>query len=64
MESGGLLQAILIGAIAVLVIFWFRPGIKASLERSRNASKDWKGALIPIGLVVLFVIFLIAMVRN
>jgi hypothetical protein len=64
MESGGLLEAVLIGAVAILVIFWFRPGIKAALERSRNAPKDWKSALIPLGLVVLFVIFLITMVRH
>jgi hypothetical protein len=63
MESMGLLETILLGALAVFVIFWFRPGIKASLEASKNAEKDWQGALIPIGIVVLFVIMLIALVR-
>ena len=54
-------EQILVGAIGLLVIFMFRPGIKAAFERSREAEdKDWKGLLIPIGLVVLFVVFLLA----
>jgi hypothetical protein len=57
-------QQLLLGAFGLLLIFWFRPGIKATLEQSRQAeNKDWKGALIPIGLVLLFVILMIAMVR-
>ena len=63
MESMGWLEAILLGVIAALVIFWFRPGIKAALEASKQAEKDWPAALIPIGLVVLFVIFLIMLVQ-
>ncbi len=55
-------EIILIGLIAAFVIFWWRPGIKATLEESRKAPKDWVGALLPLGLVVLFVILLIAMV--
>lgn len=55
-------EMILIGALVVLLIFWFRPGIKASLERSRQAEKDWKAVLIPLALVVLFVILLISLV--
>lgn len=52
-------EMILLGAVAILVIFWFRPGIKAMLERSQHAEKDWPSVLIPIAMVVLFVIFLI-----
>lgn len=63
MESPGWLEAVLAGLIAVLVIFWFRGGIKATLEQSRNAPKDWPAALLPIALVVLFVMLLIALVR-
>ena len=63
MESPGWLEAILAGLIAILVIFWFRGGIKHQLEVSKNAPKDWAGALLPIGIVVLFVILLIVMVR-
>lgn len=57
-------QQLLLGALALLVVFWFRPGIKAMLERSKEAPKDWRGALIPLGLVVLFVILLIALARS
>jgi hypothetical protein len=63
MESMGWLEAILLGALAVLVVFWFRPGLKAALEASKKAEKDWPAALIPIGLVVLFIIFLIMIVQ-
>lgn len=56
-------EAILLGLTALLVIFLFRPGVRAMLEQSRHAQKDWPAFLIPIGLVVLFVIFLIALVR-
>ena len=63
MESMGLLEAILLGVLAILVVFWFRPGIRATIEESKKAEKDWKSALIPLGLVVVFVIFLIALVR-
>jgi hypothetical protein len=55
-------EGILLGALAIFLIFWFRPGIKATMERSKKAEKDWAGALLPLGLVVLFVILLIAMV--
>jgi len=56
-------EILLAGVAAVLLIFFFRPGIKAALEQSRTAPKDWRGALIPLAVVVLFVILLIAMVR-
>ncbi len=57
-------EKILVGGLAVLLVFLFRPGIKAALQQSREAeTKDWKGLLIPIGAVVLFVILLIAMAR-
>jgi hypothetical protein len=52
-------ETILIGALALLVIFWFRPGIRAALARSRQAEAHWADALIPLALVALFVFFLI-----
>ena len=55
-------ESLLLGAIVILIIFWLRPGIKASWERSRNAEADWGSLVLPLGLVVLFVIFLISMV--
>ena len=62
MESLSTWESLLLGAMVILVIFWFRPGIKASLEQSRNAEKDWGSLLLPLGFVLLFVIFLVAMV--
>ena len=53
---------LLAGIIALLVIFWFRPGIKATLERSRKAPKDWPALLLPLAAVVAFVLLLLAMV--
>ena len=57
-------EILLGGLVAVLLILWFRPGVKAALERSRTAKKDWPAVLVPLGLVVLFVLLLIQMVRG
>ncbi|MBE2294435.1 MAG: hypothetical protein IAF00_05765 [Phycisphaerales bacterium] len=64
MELAPWWEMLLGGVIAVLLILWFRPGIKASIERSRTAKKDWPAVLIPLALVVAFVILLIGSVRN
>ena len=54
---------IILGAVALGVLFWVGPGIKGILEHSRQAeNKDWAGALLPIVIVVIFVFFLIMMV--
>ncbi|NYT46851.1 MAG: hypothetical protein H0A75_03650 [Candidatus Methanofishera endochildressiae] len=50
-------ESILLGVMALGLIFWMGPGIKVTLQRSKDAPKDWLGALVPIGAVVLFVIF-------
>jgi hypothetical protein len=34
------------------------------MERGKTAKKDWPAALIPIGLVVLFILLLIQIVRS
>ena len=57
-------ENIFLGALALLVIFWMRPGIKAALEKSKTAQSDWPGLLIPLALVALFVLFLISMVKS
>jgi len=62
MESLELWEKLAIGALAIGVIFLFRPGIKVALQQSREAEKDWKGVLVPLVLVVLFVILLISIV--
>lgn len=64
MEAPELWEKLLIGVLAVGIIFLFRPGIKATWERSQKATKDWVGFLLPIGAMVLFIILLIYMARN
>ncbi len=59
METYSTWETILIGLIALLAIFWFSPGIKAAIERGKQVKADWAAVLIPLGLVALFVAFLI-----
>ncbi len=47
-----------VGGLALLLFLW--PGIKHTMEKSKEAEKDWPGLLIPLGVVVLFVMALIA----
>jgi hypothetical protein len=56
-------EQLLLGAAAVLIFFVFRPGVKAAMKRSAEAEKDWPAVLVPLGIVVLFVILLIALAR-
>jgi hypothetical protein len=55
-------EKLLLGALGLLIIFLFRPGIKAALEQSRQAEKDWPAVLVPLGVVIVFVIFLISVI--
>lgn len=55
-------ENLLLGVMVVGIILWMRPGIKASMQQTREAKSDWMGVLVPIGFVVMFVVFLIAMV--
>jgi len=64
METAAWWEILLGGLMAALVILWFRPGLKAAIERSRTTKKDWPAVLIPLGLVLLFVLLLIQMVRG
>ncbi len=58
-------EAVLLGVLALLLVFWFRPGIKEALRQSQEAeNKDWAAALIPIAVVVLFVILLIVLAKS
>ena len=53
-------QQILLGVFALLALFVFWPGVKVAMQKSEQAEeKDWAGVLLPIGIVILFVIFLI-----
>jgi hypothetical protein len=63
MEQMSTFEMILLGVIALGVLLWAGPGVKVMLQKSREAENpDWAGALLPIAIVVLFVIFLIMMV--
>ncbi len=55
-------ENLLLGVIALGVIFWMKPGIRSSLRMGKNAESDWMGFLVPIGFVIMFVVFLVAMV--
>lgn len=55
-------ENIFVGLMAVGLIFWMGPGIKASMARSKDAESDWAGFLLPIAAVIIFVVFLISMV--
>jgi uncharacterized membrane protein YidH (DUF202 family) len=58
-------EQVLLGIVALALAFFFWPGVKASLERSRQAEqRDWLAVLLPIGAVVLFVILLVVMARS
>jgi hypothetical protein len=63
MQTMSTWEMVLMGALAILVLFWAGPGVKAMLEKSRQAKeRDWAGLLVPLLLVVAFVILLMKMV--
>jgi hypothetical protein len=56
-------QALIAVAIFAVIYFW-GPGAKKAMEESQKVENpDWKGAIIPIAMVVLFVIFLISLTK-
>lgn len=55
-------ENLLLGVMVLGIIFWMKPGIKASMQISKDAESDWMGVLLPVGGVVVFIIFLVAMV--
>lgn len=62
MPQPGLIEQLLLGVLLLVVIVLFWPGIKAVMQRSREAEeRDWPAALIPIAIVALFVLLLIAL---
>jgi len=54
-------EQLLLGVGGVVLILFLWPGIKRAMEESKQAEKDWPGVLIPLGVVVLFVLALIAL---
>ncbi len=57
-------QQAVLALVVVLVLWWTLPGVKAALEKGRRADRrDWRGVVLPVGAVVIFVLLLIALVR-
>ena len=52
-------EKIIVGILMLLVVLWFLPGTRNMIEASKDAPKDWEGFLIPIGAVILFIVFLV-----
>ncbi len=60
MEEFSLWEYVLAGIIAAGVLFFWGPGTRQRLKDSPKGSpQDWMTAVLPIGAVVLFVVFLI-----
>ncbi len=58
----GIWEILLLGVLVLVVLLWFGPGTKAALKHSPKGSfEDWRGLIFPLGLVVLFVVLLIAL---
>jgi di/tricarboxylate transporter len=62
MEAMGLWEKILLGVLVLLVLLWFRPGLKKMFSERREASREeWMSVLIPIALVAGFVVLLLVL---
>lgn len=58
-------EQVLLGIGALVLLFFFWPGAKVAMQKSREAENpDWKGVLLPIGVVILFVILLVTIARS
>jgi hypothetical protein len=62
MQSYTWWENIILGVLVLMVVLWMQAGTRSALQRSKNAPSDWVSVLLPLGFVVLFVIFLIVMV--
>lgn len=57
-------EQLLGGAIALFVIFMFFPGIKATMEKSKNAEEKHWGTLLLLAVVLIaFVLLMISSVQ-
>jgi uncharacterized membrane protein HdeD (DUF308 family) len=57
-------QQLLAGALGLFVIFMFFPGIKATMERSKNAQEKHWGTLLLLAVVLIaFVLLMIYSVQ-
>lgn len=56
-------ELLILGALVIVLLFWFGPGLKQAFKQSQDAnSQDWMAALIPIAAVAAFVALLIYIV--
>jgi hypothetical protein len=57
-------EQLLLGALGLGILFWFFPGIKATMEKSRTAEeKHWGTILLLTAVLIAFVIFLVSTVQ-
>lgn len=57
-------QQLLAGALGLLIVFMFFPGIKATMEKSRNAEEKHWGTLALLAIVLIaFVLLMIYSVQ-
>ena len=66
MDSGGMdWMKILSAIVLVMMLIYLIPRAKQMMQMSTEAkNKDWMGVIIPIVAVILFVIFLVMLVRS
>jgi hypothetical protein len=58
-------EQVLVGIGGLLLVFFFWPGAKAAMEKSRQAENpDWGSVLIPITAVVIFIVILVMFARS
>jgi hypothetical protein len=55
-------EKLLLGVLALLVILWVFPGIKALMAQAQDAPRDWPSLIFPLLAVIVFVILLIFLV--
>jgi len=57
-------EQLLLGVMGLGIVFWLFPGIKATMEKSKNAEeKHWGTILLLAAAVIAFVIFLVSSVQ-
>ena len=61
-EALSVWEMVALGGLVLLLLFWWGPGIKATMQKSKEAEKDWAAVLLPLAAVVGFVVLLIYMV--
>lgn len=58
-------EQVLLGIGGLLLVFFFWPGAKTAMEKSRQAENpDWGSVLIPIAAVVIFIVLLVMFARS